>query len=304
MKKIIKYLLFSAGAFALFNSAALAQCFQTTTWIDGSDSWFTATNWNNGVPVSTKAAQINNGGTAQIALLGGSACTLTLGAGAADSGKLTVGGTSDQRGSLSVSNSVLVGAAGTGTVTVANWGSISSKDLTVAQQWFPPSVWSHGTVTIDGSNANWTVNGQVNVGGTATSRGGSGTLALKNDGSVNAGGVVIGIGGTLTGRGTIVVGSSGVTIAGTLAPNVTPTTADTVNVQGHVTLTNSLAGVAVTFANGNYTVGTQYTLLTASSGVTGTFSNVSFINQPANVCPGITYDTNHVYLILQPHCTD
>jgi hypothetical protein len=38
----------------------------TTTWTDGTSSWFTSTNWDHGEPDTSTDAQINNGGTAQI----------------------------------------------------------------------------------------------------------------------------------------------------------------------------------------------------------------------------------------------
>ena len=76
---------------------------------------------------------------------------------------------------------------------------------------------------------------------------------------------------------------------------VTPQTADNVMVQGVAALNGHLS---VTLTGGPFTVGTQYTLLQASGGLNGTtFTNVS-ITAPPGVKSQVTYDANHVYLII------
>jgi hypothetical protein len=82
-----------------------------SVWQGTTGSWFTSGNWNGGVPNSTIFSQINNGGTAQIASGGAAASTLILGAGAGDSGTLSISGT----GTLTTTTEY-VGEFGSGTV--------------------------------------------------------------------------------------------------------------------------------------------------------------------------------------------
>jgi subtilase-type serine protease len=328
MKKIVKFFVFGGSVFVLFTSSAFAQCLQTTTWRDATSSWFTAANWTNGVPDSTKNAQINNGGTAQVgnSLAVANACSLTLGNNAGESGNVLVSAAAGSA-SLHVGGVVVVASLGTATLTVSSGGSVTSGSVSVAPGWFPPTGIGHGTVTIDGTGSNWTANGSFNIGGDPTaSHGGFGFLTLKNSGSVSATTVGVGPAGILGGTGTVNAGTTGAnvgtTIAGTLAPDatlsligslkltstattsvdVTPSTSDKVSVQGTATLANRLV---VTFSSGSFTVGARYTLLSATGGRTGVFSSVSFINTPSNqnICPVITYDANNVYLVLSS-CTD
>ena len=121
--------------------------------------------------------------------------------------------------------------------------------------------------------------------------------------------------GTIAGNG-FVQTTNGVLNQGTLAPDqtisvtgnltfsstagmlstVTPQTANSMMVQGVVTLNGHLS---VTLTGGPFTVGTKYTLLQASGGLNGTtFSNVS-ITAPPGVKSQVTYDANHVYLIIK-----
>ena len=44
----------------------LAQAGATTTWTDGTGSWFSDGNWSNGKPGSATDATVDNGGTAQV----------------------------------------------------------------------------------------------------------------------------------------------------------------------------------------------------------------------------------------------
>jgi outer membrane biosynthesis protein TonB len=81
---------------------------------------------------------------------------------------------------------------------------------------------------------------------------------------------------------------------------VTPNIADSVMVQGPAALNGHLG---VTLNGGPFIVGTQFTLLQASGGLNGTtFSTVS-ISAPPGVNSQVTYDTNHVYLVIEPSGT-
>ena len=148
--------------------------------------------------------------------------------------------------------------------------------------------------------------------------GGNGKLHL-NGGTASAAAVTVWSTGTILGDG-FVQTTNGVTNQGTLSPDqtisitgnlafsstatmlstVTPSIADSVMVQGGTALNGHLD---VTLTGGPFTAGAQYTLLEASGGLNGTtFSNVS-ISAPPGVKSQVTYDTNHVYLIIKPSGT-
>ena len=240
-----------------------------------------ATNWDNGVPNSTKAAQINNGGTAQItsSLATTSACSLTLGNGENDTGSVSINGAGR---ALNVGGHVIVGNAGTGTVSAVNGGAVTSGDLSLAVSDRLFAI-SHGTVTIGGSGSTWTVNGKVDV----ATHGSIGLLTIDSGGTMN-------INGNGSTTNNLVLGVNATTGFG-----VTSSTAGKISVQGTATVNGALV---VTFSGIGFTPGTRYTLLTATGGRTGMFTNVSYINTPSNVCPVIQYDGNNVYLFLQLMC--
>ncbi|WP_249164636.1 autotransporter domain-containing protein [Bradyrhizobium jicamae] len=125
-------------------------------------------------------------------------------------------------------------------------------------------------------------------------------------------------GGTLAGTGTL--SSINVNKGGTLSPGTGPGTAMTITgnlafqsgaiylVQlnpstssfANVTGTAALSGATVNavFAGGNY-VSKQYTILTASGGVSGTFAlNIVNTNLPANFHTALSYDANDAFLNL------
>ena len=181
-------------------SAAFAQ----TIWIDGTGDWFNATNWSAGVPTSN-AAQINNGGTAQITASGATAGAVMLGSGTQDSGALSVSGSGNLDGNINV------GVGGTGTFNITNGGVVTSGRFVIGD-----ATGSHGTATVSGSGSSWT-NGVVcfvGFNGTAAlnvTNGGhvsnSQTLQLReSDGSM---GMV-----TVDGAGSVWTLSSSLTVAG------------------------------------------------------------------------------------------
>lgn len=82
-----------------------------------------------------------------------------------------------------------------------------------------------------------------------------------------------------------------------LFSTVTPDDADNMVVEGTVTLDRDLEA---TLTGGPFIVGTQYTLVQANGGLNSTtFSNVS-ITSPPGINPQVMYDTNHVYLVIEP----
>src|SRR6266853_277413 len=172
-----------------------------------------------------------------------------------------------------------------------------------------------GTVHVDGAASTWTNSGNVDVGGSASGPVGTGELHLTNSGGVSAAAATIWSTGTVSGSGSIQT-SNGVMNHGTLTPDptisitgnlpfsstanmlstVTPAIAGSVMVQGSSALNGHLG---VTLTGGPFIVGTQFTLLQASNGLNGTIFSSTSISAPPGVNSQVTYDTNHVYLVIE-----
>lgn len=171
-------------------------------------------------------------------------------------------------------------------------------------------------VTVDGAGSQWINYANLFVAGSTLGPGGTAMLHIDNGATVTAADLTVYAPGTLSGSGFIET-TAGTTLEGTLAPDqtlsftgnlafgatatmlstVTPTNADSAFVEGTATLNGTLG---VTLTGGPFPVGTQYTLLQATGGLNGTtFSTIS-INAPPGVNPQVTYDTNHVYLVIEP----
>jgi T5SS/PEP-CTERM-associated repeat protein len=309
--------------------AALCGC--TRSWDNlGTSDWFNPSNWapyHDYIPGcgeepvcpidgGTTEANINNGGEAQITstTTTAHACEVFLGrSNSTDSGTLTV-----DHGTLNQCNDMFVGYYGKGTLNIKNAGSVS----TFAGASIGTESGSNGTATVDGLNSQWTVDGQLNVGGNNTTAGGTGLLTVKNNGIVTAESVHTYVSGTLTGNGTVTVNSPStpvVTIDGTLTPSngmltvngnltftssatmechVVPASADSANVSGAA----SLAGkISVTLTGTTFTAGTTYTLLHSGGARSNVFQFVSIKGGSGNCfTPIITYDSHNVYLYLSP----
>lgn len=80
----------------------------------------------------------------------------------------------------------------------------------------------------------------------------------------------------------------------TLATYVTPSAASRINVSGTATLDGT---VLVTPATGNYSVGTRYTILNATGGLSGAFTGVTTAAS-SYFKPRLGQDANNVYLYL------
>jgi autotransporter-associated beta strand protein len=147
-----------------------------------------------------------------------------------------------------------------------------------------PMTVSGGTLLVNGDARTFSMM-TVNTGATL---GGSGTIGST---TVNGGTFAPGTGdanGLLT-----VNGSLTFTAASTYLVQVSPSSASQVNVTGAATLAG--AGVKAVFASGSY-VNKQYTILTATGGVNGTFSGPVNTNLPANFTSALNYDGNNAYL--------
>jgi len=129
----------------------------------------------------------------------------------------------------------------------------------------------------------------------------------------------IAISGILTGSGIVTGSTVQIATGGTLAPgNGTPGSSMTVNgnlvfqsgayydvevnpATASFTTVNGTAALAgtvnATYAVGKYT-SKQYTILTATGGVNGSFSSLTNTNLPANFTDSLSYDVNNAYLNL------
>jgi uncharacterized protein with beta-barrel porin domain len=242
-----------------------------------------------------------NGGT----LAGGAANVLSAASATSvdTGGILDLGGFAQTINAVSLAGGMLKNGLLTGAVT-STGGTISglggSASLTTTA----------GTTIIastDGYTGATTVNGgTLRVDGTIT-----GTSAV----SVNSGGILTGNGTidplmvTINGGGMLMPGIPGTpgtftTIIGNLAlqsgaqylVQLNPTTSSFANVTGTATLGGATANAL--FANGSY-IAKQYTILSATGGVFGTFApTVANANLPANLHTTLSYDANNAYLNL------
>ena len=213
--------------FLVIVAAASAQ----TVWTDATGDWFNSANWSAGVPTSSTAAQINNGGTAQIATSGAMAGDVTLGFGSLDSGTLSasVSGTLDN-------GSMYVGESGTGTLNITSGGVVSSGRFIIGD-----NSGSNGTATVSGAGSTW--NNLV-----VCFVGFAGTGALN----INSGGQVSNFSQASIGETTGSVGM--VTVDGT-GSSWTPDAGVTVGGNGRGTLTITNGGTVSSPIFGNGVVG-------------------------------------------------
>ncbi|MBI3196789.1 MAG: autotransporter domain-containing protein [Rhodospirillales bacterium] len=174
--------------------------------------------------------------------------------------------------------------SGTGSVTQSGTGTLT---LTGINTYAGPTTVSNGRLAVNGSIAsNVTVASAGNLGGSGSINGG-----VTNNGMLAPGNSI----GTLTVNGsyTQAAGSSyevEVNAGGQ---------ADRLNVTGAPgTATINGGTVSVVAAAGVYSPSTTYTILNATGGVTGTYSNVTS-NFPF-LQASLGYDTNNIYLTLRP----
>ncbi|HXW27338.1 MAG TPA: autotransporter domain-containing protein [Xanthobacteraceae bacterium] len=142
-----------------------------------------------------------------------------------------------------------------------------------------------GTLTVNGSIA--TSSGvTVNSGGTLA---GTGTVSAT---TVNSGGTLApgpnGNVGTLTVNGSLTFNAGSIFLV-----DVTPSTSSKVLVNGTASLTGTVDAV---FLPGSYLTN-SYTILTATGGRSGTFSNLVTSGLPAFLTANLAYDPNDVMLV-------
>lgn len=165
-----------------------------------------------------------------------------------------------------------VGFDGEGTVAIANGGALESGFFTNIG--FDPG--STGAVTLSGAGSSFVNAGTIAVGGNVGGAGGAGLLAVGAGATVDANAIAVWNTGTVE----ITAAPSGVGYI-------------------HATTSATLAGaLTIDFADGDYAAGT-YTLMQADGGLGGTtFASVAIATPPAGYSAEVTYDDDHVYLVL------
>jgi autotransporter-associated beta strand protein len=187
------------------------------------------------------------------------------------------------------SNALTFGGVISGTGAVAQNGS-GSTNLTATNTYTGATSVNAGTLFVNGSIASSSAL-TVNAGGTV---GGSGALPKTtiNGGTLSPGNSIgtISISGSLTFVG-----------AGNYIVEVSPSASDKTNVSG-APGTAALAGaLSAVGTGGTYTVGTRYTVLNATGGVSGTFGSLAISGSFGATKPHVEYDANNVYLVLDPN---
>jgi uncharacterized protein with beta-barrel porin domain len=197
-------------------------------------------------------------------------------------------------------------ASNSGTITNnAAWtGNVLSNTSTIVNS--AGANWT-GNVSNGGTfTNNGTLTGTLtNTAGTATNNGSiSGAVAVNGgifNGTGSAGGLTLGSGSTFApGNGT--PGTSA-TINGNLAfqsgafymIGINPATSSFASATGAATLGG--ASVYALFSSGSY-VAKQYTILSATGGVSGTFNTLANTNLPSGFTSTLSYDATHAYLNL------
>ncbi len=225
--------------------------------------------------ISSGTLQVGNGGT-----------TGTLGNGnVTDNGTLVFNRSDTLTYAGAISGTGGVTQSGTGTVVLN--GSNSYRGTTTI---------GAGTLEVgDAGHGGASLGSNVTVGSSGTLRGhGTITGAVTNAGTLRPGGSV----GTLT-----VSGSTSFSDNSNFTVDANPTAASRLNVTGTpgtATIGNNVT-VNVVAEAGTYGYSTQYTVLDAIGGVSGTFASVN--SNLAFLTPSLSYDTNNVYLTLTRNST-
>ncbi len=215
---------------------------------------------------------------------------------------------------------------GTGSVTIAGTGNVFFSGT---NSYSGGTIISSGTLTIL-SSGNYS--GIVGSGGLDFSAPGTSTLSGNNTyfgaTTVNAGTLVVNStlagpmtvnsGGTLMGVGT--VGDTTISTGGTIYPGivgapltingsftqstgttysaeVSPTDSDKIIVNGHATIQSGTT-FNIVLDPGTYTAGTHYVVLTASGGISGTYTNTIMPSPGTGLFFSLIYDPNDIQLII------
>lgn len=302
-----------ASVASLSGSGSVALGSKTLTLSNAADTFSGAINGTGGVNVTAGKETLTAANTYTGATSVGTGATLALtGAGSiAASSSVTANGTLDISGTTS--GATVQNLAGTGTValgaqklTLANASGTYSGAFTGTGTLLKQGS---GTLILNGKSSAFTGTSEVAAGLLEVGDQDNATAVLGGNANVDASGTLRGHGtilGNVANSGTVEPGGSigTLTIGGnytqasnaTLAIEVSPTAASQLVVNGSATLNGVLA---VTYDPGTYTART-YTLVSATSGVNGTFSSVTS-SGTANIgtlASAVTYGANDVELVL------
>ncbi|MGZ9710446.1 autotransporter domain-containing protein [Glaciimonas sp. GNP009] len=261
---------------------------------------------------STSAIMGNNTGTAVLTIGDGGSVTLaaplTLANSVGSTGTINIGAaaTSAATGSGTLNTSAVNFGAGTGTINfnhtnasytfapvISGAGRVNvlagHTIFTAASTYTGPTTITGGTLSVNGSIASSAVT--VSNGGTLGGNGTVGSVTALAGGNVGPGNSI----GTLTVNGNYSQAAGSIY---QVEVNPNNSSSDRINVLGSATLASgSLLNVTQNPA-GLYTLGTRYTVLNATGGVTGTYGLTGAI-RTAFVQLYDTYDANNVYLTAE-----
>ena len=253
-----------------------------TTFLSGLNTY------TGGTTVLSGVLQLSGSGTlgAAAGALTVSGGTLNLGGTTQTVGTLTLNGGTVQNGALSStaitsSGGTLNGVSGSTSVTITGGTTI----LTGTNTYTGGTTVNGGILNVTGSLADPTINSGGELMGTGSvgaSQINSGGILMPGDGTAAS---------SLTFTGPLTLASGAI-----YRVNLNPTTSSFAAVTGAATLGG--ASVNAVFANGSYVV-KKYTILTATTGVAGTFApTVASTNLPSGFVSTLSYDANDVYLNL------
>lgn len=263
-----------------------------TTYLSGNNTYTGSTNISSGKLV------LYNGGT----LGNNSAVTVGSGAMLESLYDLTIGSLAGNgivdMDTGSIGYRLTVGGDNTSTVfsgTIIDFSNLTKTGtgtltMTGNNPYYGATIVNDGLLVVNGSIANSGIT--VNSGGAL---GGSGTFGgiTLNGGSLAPGNSI----GTMNVSGSVDFSGGGVyEVEVDAAGN-----SDLINATGMATLTNGT--VLVLPEAGNYSLSTDYTILTAAGGLGGTtFDSIS--SNLAFLTPTLTYDANNVFLNLERNSSD
>jgi autotransporter-associated beta strand protein len=242
----------------------------------------------------------STGGQARFIVSGLGVVSFSATSGPNGDGKISAGSLEGDGKVVLGSNELTVGANGlstqlSGTITESlnSSGSlvkVGNGTLTLSgiNTYAGATTVNGGALVVDGSIASSLLT-TVNAGGTL---GGSGVVGNTeiSGGTLGPGSAAAGIFGPLTVQGNLLF-----TAASTYLIQVSPANAARTNVSGAATLGG--AAVNAFFAAGSY-IAKQYTIVSASGGINGSFSSLASTNLPASLASTLSYDANNVYLNL------
>jgi autotransporter-associated beta strand protein len=252
-------------------------------------------------PTAVNAGTLQAGGTNVFAAT--SAFTVAAGA------KLDLNNFSNTIGSLAGGGNVTLGS---GTLTMGGNNNSTTYSGTIS---------GTGGIVKNGTG-NFFVTGTNTYSGPTTINGGifdvTGAITSSSSVSINNGATLTGTGLvdpdtiTIASGATLIPGTAGspgtsLTLNGTLVVQsgaayviyLNPTTSTFTTVNGTASLNGA---VDANFATGSY-VSKKYPILTATGGVSGTFSSLVNFNLPPFATDSLTYDANDAYLVLLPGFT-